>query len=186
MADLKISQLTAATIPLAGTEVLPIVQNGTTKKVAVADLLAGVTVSAGFSASITGGGTVYLGSSNSYGSIGIAKNTVGNTVIGVSNGDATTNSGAKFSSYYSTTEIGSFGHYWNGGQFINRIKYTGVQEFAEGTTVRVRFEQTTGNLTAVTGNFVASAAGKGLTVTSPDGLTTKTITISNLGVITLV
>jgi hypothetical protein len=41
MADKKISQLTAATTPLAGTEVLPIVQSGTTKKVAVSDLTAG-------------------------------------------------------------------------------------------------------------------------------------------------
>ncbi len=39
MADLKISQLPAATTPLAGTEVLPIVQGGTTVKVAVNDLI---------------------------------------------------------------------------------------------------------------------------------------------------
>lgn len=38
MADLKISQLTSATLPLAGTEVLPIVQSSTTKKVATDDL----------------------------------------------------------------------------------------------------------------------------------------------------
>jgi hypothetical protein len=38
MADLKISQLTGATTPLAGTEVLPIVQSSTTKKVATNDL----------------------------------------------------------------------------------------------------------------------------------------------------
>lgn len=38
MADLKISQLTSATLPLAGTEVLPIVQSSTTKKVATNDL----------------------------------------------------------------------------------------------------------------------------------------------------
>ncbi len=41
MADLKISQLTGATTPLAGTEVLPIVQGGTTKQVSVANLTAG-------------------------------------------------------------------------------------------------------------------------------------------------
>jgi hypothetical protein len=41
MADLKISQLTGATTPLAGTEVLPIVQSSSTKKVAVSDLTAG-------------------------------------------------------------------------------------------------------------------------------------------------
>lgn len=38
MADLKISQLTSATLPLAGTEVLPIVQSSSTKKVATNDL----------------------------------------------------------------------------------------------------------------------------------------------------
>ena len=38
MADFKISQLTSATLPLAGTEVLPIVQSSSTKKVATDDL----------------------------------------------------------------------------------------------------------------------------------------------------
>lgn len=46
MADLKISQLTGATTPLAGTEVVPLVQSSTTKKVAVSDLTAGRAVSA--------------------------------------------------------------------------------------------------------------------------------------------
>jgi hypothetical protein len=46
MADAKISALTAASTPLAGTEVLPIVQSGTTKKVSVANLTAGRAVSA--------------------------------------------------------------------------------------------------------------------------------------------
>jgi hypothetical protein len=46
MADLKISQLPAATVPLAGTEVLPIVQSGTTKQVTVDDLTTGKTVNA--------------------------------------------------------------------------------------------------------------------------------------------
>ena len=41
MADKKISALTNATTPLAGTEVLPIVQSSTTVKVAVSDLTAG-------------------------------------------------------------------------------------------------------------------------------------------------
>lgn len=41
MADSKISALTAATTPLAGTEVVPLVQSGTTKKVTVSDLTAG-------------------------------------------------------------------------------------------------------------------------------------------------
>ena len=41
MADKKISALTGATTPLAGTEVLPIVQSGSTVKVSVANLTAG-------------------------------------------------------------------------------------------------------------------------------------------------
>jgi hypothetical protein len=46
MSDKKISQLSASTTPLAGTEVLPIVQSGATKKVSVADLTAGRPISA--------------------------------------------------------------------------------------------------------------------------------------------
>ena len=41
MADSKISARPASTIPLAGTEVLPIVQSSTTKQVSVANLTAG-------------------------------------------------------------------------------------------------------------------------------------------------
>jgi len=54
MADVKISALTGATTPLAGTEVLPIVQGGTTVKVAVSDLTAGRAVS-NLTSIVTGG-----------------------------------------------------------------------------------------------------------------------------------
>jgi len=46
MADTKISGLPASTTPLAGTEVLPIVQSGATRQVSVANLTAGRAVSA--------------------------------------------------------------------------------------------------------------------------------------------
>ena len=46
MADQKISALSASTTPLAGTEVLPIVQSGVTKQVSVANLTAGRAISA--------------------------------------------------------------------------------------------------------------------------------------------
>ena len=46
MADVKISALPASTTPLAGTEVLPIVQSGSTVQVSVANLTAGRAVSA--------------------------------------------------------------------------------------------------------------------------------------------
>lgn len=54
MADKKISALTASTTPLAGTEVLPIVQGGSTVKVSVANLTAGRAVNA-LSATTTAG-----------------------------------------------------------------------------------------------------------------------------------
>jgi hypothetical protein len=46
MADTKISALPASTVPLAGTEVLPIVQSSTTKQVSVANLTAGRAIAA--------------------------------------------------------------------------------------------------------------------------------------------
>jgi len=53
MADKKISQLTSATTPLAGTEVLPIVQSSTTVQVSAANVTAGRAVS-GASFDVTG------------------------------------------------------------------------------------------------------------------------------------
>jgi hypothetical protein len=46
MANTKISALTAATTPAAGTEVLPIVQSSATKQISIANLTAGRSVSA--------------------------------------------------------------------------------------------------------------------------------------------
>ena len=46
MADVKISALPASTTPLAGTEVLPLVQGGATKQVSIANVTAGRAVSA--------------------------------------------------------------------------------------------------------------------------------------------
>ena len=58
MADVKISQLPAATTPLAGTEEVPLVQSGTTKKVSVTNLR-GTAVSAvtGTAPVVSSGGT---------------------------------------------------------------------------------------------------------------------------------
>ncbi len=58
MADLKISALTASTTPLAGTEVLPIVQSGATVKVSVANLTAGRAVSTGALSVVAGNATL--------------------------------------------------------------------------------------------------------------------------------
>ena len=65
MPDVKISALPAATVPLAGTEVLPIVQSSTTKKVSVADLTAGRAISASSitNSALTSGRVTYAGAS---------------------------------------------------------------------------------------------------------------------------
>lgn len=57
MANTKISALPASTTPLAGTEVLPIVQSTATKQVSVANLTAGRAVATG-ALSVTGAATV--------------------------------------------------------------------------------------------------------------------------------
>ena len=63
MADVKISALPASTTPLAGTEVLPVVQSGATVQVSVANLTAGRAVSA-LSLSLTSALPVASGGTN--------------------------------------------------------------------------------------------------------------------------
>jgi hypothetical protein len=64
MADVKISGLPASTVPLAGTEVLPIVQGGATKQVSIANVTAGRVVAASgvttdtYKAASSAGGTL--------------------------------------------------------------------------------------------------------------------------------
>lgn len=61
MADKKISQLTGATTPLAGTEVLPIVQGGSTVKVSIANVTAGRSVATGpITASVADNGGISI------------------------------------------------------------------------------------------------------------------------------
>jgi hypothetical protein len=65
MANVKISALPAATTPLAGTEVLPIAQSGVTRKVSVADLTLGRTITASsiIDSALTSGRVTYAGTS---------------------------------------------------------------------------------------------------------------------------
>lgn len=64
MANTKISALTAATTPVAGTETLPIVQGGSTKQVSIANLTAGRAVSA-LSMTLTNALAIASGGTNS-------------------------------------------------------------------------------------------------------------------------
>jgi hypothetical protein len=99
MANVKISALTSASTPLAGTEVLPIVQSSATVKVAVADLTAGRAISAlslnsinvglggGSLATNTAVGISALGGSNS----GTGNNTALGYQAGVTNSTGANN-----------------------------------------------------------------------------------------------
>lgn len=96
MADLKISQLPNASTPLAGTEMLPIVQAGVTDKVTVDNLLARLTAappaigtttpSTGAFTTLSATGNVTLGDASTdtlnIGNGGIIKDASGNTSFG--------------------------------------------------------------------------------------------------------
>ena len=85
MADLKISQLPAATTPLAGTEVLPIVQSGTTKQVSIDNLTAGKAVSASTVSATTVTATTLQGNLDT--NVAAAKLTVSGTSVVASGTD---------------------------------------------------------------------------------------------------
>jgi hypothetical protein len=85
MADLKISQLPAASTPLAGTEVLPIVQSGSTVQVSVNNLTAGKAVSASTVTATTVTATTFAGNLDT--NVAAAKLTVSGTSVVASGTD---------------------------------------------------------------------------------------------------
>lgn len=157
MADKKISALPAATVPLGGTEVLPIVQGGTTNKVSVSDLTAGRTpLVAGVRATNA-----------------TAANFRGYE-IGNTDADPTVYGFWKMELSTGVSRIASGFAAW-GGQLA--LATNGVDRVTISSS---------GDVTASTGNVIMATAGKGITLTSPDGLTTKLLRLSNLGILELV
>lgn len=178
MADLKISQLTGATTPLAGTEVLPIVQSSSTKKVAVSDLTAGRAVSA---ASLTTTGTIQ-------GAIVNAISGTGDQLLinaKTNDGTAANNAGIGLRANSSATAGSRFAQLWfdadggnlSGGDYflmtkngndgtIDLIQYSNsAMRFAANYIGRAAIDLTigtTGNITFNTGNLVQGTAGKGI------------------------
>jgi hypothetical protein len=119
MADKKISALTASSTPLAGTEVLPIVQSGATVKVAVSDLTAGRAVA---TAGLTNTGSANLGASATNVTAGgyttkvsgMSITTDGTTWLGsyggaILNSDSQYSSGARRWALFSGVNITNFG-----------------------------------------------------------------------------
>jgi hypothetical protein len=169
MANSKISALTSATTPLAGTETLPIVQSGATVKATVANITGagaypGSFTSFAYTTTLTGGtGIVALGTNQFY------KDASGNIGIGT----ASPTSGYKLDvngqiviSVAATAKLS-----WSySGAYLNWIECGGVagnnyMRFATGNTEVVRFTSA-GNVTVALGNITLSTAAKGIDFTA--------------------
>lgn len=163
MADKKISALTGAATPLAGTEVLPIVQSGATVKVAVNDLTAGKTVN----------GSNFIASS-SFGAGGTTPTAGWNTaVFQTQNASFNSNNGQDLRLYQNIYYDGANYRYItaNPGGFM--LQYQNETEWFRSTdgspaaggvasaTSVVKFT-TTGNVNVSNGNVVMSTAAKGI------------------------
>jgi hypothetical protein len=132
MADKKISALTGASTPLAGTEVLPIVQSGSTVKVSVANLTAGRT---------TAMSLLDVENSAGGGVLGTFKSNWSNTKVAVE-GDGATGAGVLNISNVAASAALPFKVKLNGTEVID--------------------VDTSGNAKATIGNFVIGTAGKGI------------------------
>jgi hypothetical protein len=190
MADKKISALTASATPLAGTEVLPIVQSGSTVKVSVANLTAGRAVSASsLTAStdnviigtngkgVTTGSAIPLrfGVNNAVSAVTInTDNNVGintsetplklNILSGVATADTTTPLvllGSDRSDFYAS--INSVR-----GAFSTVIGMSFSTTNGAAITERMRIAPD-GDITANTGNLIIGTAGKGIDFSANTG-----------------
>lgn len=161
MADKKISALTAASTPLAGTEVLPIVQSGSTVKVSVANLTAGRTV---------GASRVIAGTADStVGTLEAATTSSGATTrnLLVQNTSANLNAGVRIDLMTSgNTDRVAYIKAVNtsGGGGATDVIIATNGDFA--TPVDALKVDSTGNITAITGNLIQGTAAKGINFTA--------------------
>ena len=165
MADSKISALPASTVPLAGTEVLPIVQSSTTKQVSVANLTAGRDIAA---TSLT---TAAVQATNSGGLT--LKNSSGTTQlsVGAGGGDNITLSVAtNITPANAAVAISPTG---TGVLTINPTAASTMNNVSVGATTALTGRFT--NVTLTTGNLiVASGQGIDFSATShPAGMTSE-------------
>jgi hypothetical protein len=171
MADKKISALTAASTPLAGTEVLPIVQSGATVKVAVSDLTAGRAIAA---TSLT---TAAVQATNSGGLA--LKNSGGTTqmTLGGGGGDnitlsvATNITPANAAVAISPTGTGTVAISPAGALTINPTTASTINNTSIGATTASTGRFT--SVTATTGNVVIGTSGQGIDFSATPGTGTS-------------
>jgi hypothetical protein len=162
MADKKISALTAASTPLAGTEVLPIVQSGATVKVAVSDLTAGRAMAA---SSLT---TATVQASNSGGLA--LKNSGGTTqmLLGGGGGDNITLSVAtNITPANAAVAISPTG---TGTLTLNPATASTINNMSIGATTALAGRFT--DVTLTTGNLIV-ASGQGVDFSATSGTGTS-------------
>jgi hypothetical protein len=169
MADKKISALTASSTPLAGTEVLPIVQSGATVKVAVSDLTAGrdvnvktltasTTIASSPAITISSGGNAQ-GQQFTQNQANVLARNYAFTMYDAAPGD--------FGIRQSTAQNGNP---WSTGNFVYRITYDGTQTFSVlGSDALV----VNANVTVSTGNLVIGTSGKGIDFSATPGTGTS-------------
>jgi len=157
MANSKISALTSATTPLAGTEVLPIVQSSTTKQVSVANLTAGRAVSA--SSLTTSAGYTFR----------CADNTLYEILRFV--GGAGKNPGL-FGKVVDSTTSAYFGSASSSGA---DILYVGTSSTSQQTLKM----DTAGDTTFLSGNLIQGTAAKGINFTANSAAAGKTSQLLN-------
>lgn len=148
MADLKISALTASATPLAGTEVLPIVQSSTTKQVSVANLTAGRAVSA---ASVTTTGAVQASGNIVSASSGVIQKDVNSTFVRLIGGTVA-NVDPTLTMYGSTNGNAGLATYDASSHRLRAIDGT---TFLNVNTDTINY-----------GNFTQGTAGKGVNFTA--------------------
>lgn len=193
MADLKISQLTPATTPLVGTEVLPIVQSGSTVKATIANVQAAPI-------DALSANSVLFTNASKVPSTGV-KLTYDGTVLN-------TGASAATGTHFRVRADGAMAQFDTGGASDGRIEYAynsvnmayiGVNSATDfvvwgrtGSSVRigannaVRAEfQSGGDVKISTGNVVIGGSGKGLDfgssvfwrtgANSPEGVVTAAV-----------
>jgi hypothetical protein len=150
MADKKISALTAASTPLAGTEVLPIVQGGATVKATVANIV-GAGTSPGSFTSVNASADIVLANTKSLHSDAISSYIV---VAGGSTSSQSQGSGVYF---YGNTNAGTGSIY----MFSGNVAGADII-FAPRDTEKVRISPL-GTFTLTSTDLVFGTSGKGIT-----------------------
>jgi hypothetical protein len=174
MADKKISALTSASTPLAGTEVLPIVQSGATVKVAVSDLTAGRTVNVanlGVGATPSAWSADYAVAQFPLGGAVAAYNVAGAPFTAILSNAYYDGTNWK---YLSATSAGAT-NFRNEGYNSDFVWYTAPAGSAGNNitfTSRMTLDSS-GNLTNATGNFVVGTSGKGIDFSATPGTGTS-------------